>query len=243
MSAAPTDEAPPPARRGDARRRITHAAMDLFERQGYAATTVDAIAERAGVARRTFFHHFASKDAVVFPDHEHLVERVAAHLEGRRDDDPLEALADAVRLILASYLADPEVALRRYQLTRTTPELREREIAWVQRYQLLFSRHLDACWNERPDGSLAADVAAAGVTSLHNHVLRHWLKGGGQGDALRELDHALAWWRATVATEGRGDAPRRVVVAVFDADLDPQELASRVREARAALDADRSGTA
>ena len=48
------------ARRGDARRRITHAAMDLFERQGYAAATVDAITEQAGVARRTFFHHFSS---------------------------------------------------------------------------------------------------------------------------------------------------------------------------------------
>ena len=235
MTVPRTDTAPAAPRRGDARRRITHAAMDLFEQQGYAATTVDAIAERAGVARRTFFHHFASKDAVVFPDHEHLIERVQAHLDAQPDGDPLEALGAAVRLILASYLADPDVAVRRYQLTRTTPELREREIAWVQRYQLLFSRYLDRRWTGEPDGALAADVAAAGVSALHNHVLRHWLKGGGAGDAMRDLDRALAWWRRSAVTQPRDERPRRVVVAVFDEDVDPQELAAHVRAARATL--------
>jgi AcrR family transcriptional regulator len=236
MSETTALQAEPTTRRGDSRRRITHAAMDLFERQGYAATTVDAIAEAAGVGRRTFFHHFASKDAVVFPDHEHLVERVDAHLHAQPTDDPISAIGSALRLVLASYLADPEVALRRYQLTRTTPELREREIAWVQRYQLLFCRYLDECWADAPQGDLAADVVAAGASALHNHVLRHWLKSGGQGDGMADLDDALAWWRRSAVAEPRADAPRRVVVAVFDEDVDPAELAAHVREARSALD-------
>jgi AcrR family transcriptional regulator len=236
MSVPTALQAEPTARRGDSRRRITHAAMDLFERQGYAATTVDAIAEAAGVGRRTFFHHFSSKDAVVFPDHEHLVERVDSHLHAQPTDDPIAAIGSALRLVLASYLADPEVALRRYQLTRTTPELREREIAWVQRYQLLFCRYLDECWAEAPQGDLAADVVAAGASALHNHVLRHWLKGDGQGDAMADLDDALAWWRRSAVAEPRAEAPRRVVVAVFDEDVDPAELAAHVREARSALD-------
>jgi AcrR family transcriptional regulator len=236
MSATTAMQAEPTVRRGDSRRRITHAAMDLFERQGYAATTVDAIAEAAGVARRTFFHHFASKDAVVFPDHEHLVERVDAHLRAQPTADPVEALGSALRLILASYLADPEVALRRYQLTRTTPELREREIAWVQRYQLMFSRYLGECWADAPQGSLAADVVAAGASALHNHVLRHWLKGGGEGDAMADLETALLWWRTSAVAEPRADKSRRVVVAVFDEGVDPAERAAHVREARLALD-------
>jgi AcrR family transcriptional regulator len=236
MSTIPAMQAEQPTRRGDSRRRITHAAMDLFERQGYAATTVDAIAEAAGVSRRTFFHHFASKDAVVFPDHEHLVERVDAHLRAQRTADPIDAVGSALRLVLASYLADPEVALRRYQLTRTTPELRAREIAWVQRYQLLFSRYLDEHWSDAPQGDLAADVVAAGASALHNHVLRHWLKGGGVGDAMVDLDAALAWWRQSAVAEPRHEAPRRVVVAVFDEDVDPAELAAHVRLARSSLD-------
>jgi AcrR family transcriptional regulator len=46
-------------------RRIFAAARALFEEQGYAETTIDAIARRAGVAKGTFFVHFATKDAVI----------------------------------------------------------------------------------------------------------------------------------------------------------------------------------
>lgn len=218
------------ARRGDARVRITEAALDLFVRQGYAATTVDAIAERAGVARRTFFHHFSSKDAVVFPDHEALVARVSAQLADSQGD-PVEVVAGALRIVFSSYLADPDLALRRYRLTRSTAELREREIAWVQRYQLVFSRYLDERYADLPQGPVAADVVAAGLVAVHNHVLRQWLKRGGGGDALGELDEAIAWFDRSVGLVQRGHGPRRIVVAVFDDDIDPQELVARVRDA------------
>jgi AcrR family transcriptional regulator len=43
------------------RKRILEAALALFLEQGYAATSVDEIAERADVARRTLFNHFFRK--------------------------------------------------------------------------------------------------------------------------------------------------------------------------------------
>ncbi len=49
----------------DTRRRLFAAAVHMFSSHGYHATTVDAIAKRAGVAKGTFFVHFATKDAVV----------------------------------------------------------------------------------------------------------------------------------------------------------------------------------
>ncbi len=49
----------------DTRKRLYVAAIALFSDAGYHATTVDAIAKRAGVAKGTFFVHFATKDAVV----------------------------------------------------------------------------------------------------------------------------------------------------------------------------------
>ncbi len=49
----------------ETRRRIFAAAAELFAARGYHETTVAQIAERAGVAKGTFFIHFATKDAVV----------------------------------------------------------------------------------------------------------------------------------------------------------------------------------
>jgi len=47
------------------RHEIWHAAIDLFYLQGFDEVTIDQIAERAGVSRRTFFRYFASKDDVM----------------------------------------------------------------------------------------------------------------------------------------------------------------------------------
>ncbi len=44
---------------------IEQAAVELVLRDGLAATTVDAIAERAGISRRTFFNYFDGKDAAI----------------------------------------------------------------------------------------------------------------------------------------------------------------------------------
>lgn len=47
------------------RRRIVEAAAELFVREGYAATTLDAIAERSGVAVQTVYFHFRNKRTVL----------------------------------------------------------------------------------------------------------------------------------------------------------------------------------
>jgi TetR/AcrR family transcriptional regulator, cholesterol catabolism regulator len=45
--------------------RIREAALELFCEKGYEATTVEEIAERADVAKGTFFNHFPRKDALL----------------------------------------------------------------------------------------------------------------------------------------------------------------------------------
>ena len=59
------------------RERIYEAARQLFLEQGYAATTVEQIAEAADVAQTTFFNHFQSKDAVL----REMTGEISAHLE------------------------------------------------------------------------------------------------------------------------------------------------------------------
>jgi AcrR family transcriptional regulator len=54
----------PPARREDTRTRLLRAAIEVLERGGYAAASVAAIAQRAGVATGTLYRHFPSKAAL-----------------------------------------------------------------------------------------------------------------------------------------------------------------------------------
>lgn len=56
----------------ETRARIANAALELFVHQGYAETTIDQIAEAAGVGRRTIFRHFPTKEAILF---DHLAVR------------------------------------------------------------------------------------------------------------------------------------------------------------------------
>jgi AcrR family transcriptional regulator len=52
-------------RADDTRARLFAAATELFASRGYHDATVDAIVKRAGVAKGTFFVHYATKDAVI----------------------------------------------------------------------------------------------------------------------------------------------------------------------------------
>jgi AcrR family transcriptional regulator len=62
VTAAIPDE--PGGRRGETRQKVYRAAVELIAQEGFTATTVDAIAERAGVAKGTVFYNFGSKEGL-----------------------------------------------------------------------------------------------------------------------------------------------------------------------------------
>ncbi|MEU7022588.1 TetR family transcriptional regulator [Streptomyces sp. NPDC046203] len=200
------------AQRLKMRRELAAAAMELFATKGYEATTVDEIAAAAGVARRTFFRHFRSKEEAIFPDHDDTLVRAEAVLNAAPPHEhPLDTVCRGIKEVMKMYAGAPAVSVARYRLTREVPTLREREIASVARYERLFTRYLLGHFDERDhhdgnDDPLLAEVAASAVVTAHNHVLRRWLRAGGQGDVETQLDHAFAIVRETFGT-GIGARP------------------------------------
>ena len=174
-----------------ARERLAEAAFALFDERGYEQTTVDDITERAGLGRTTFFRHYRSKEDVIFPDHDLLLEQIAERLRTSSHGTALVAVSDAVRLVLLHYIDEGDLARRRYALTSTVPALRDREIVSVARYQRLF-REFIAGWmaDTAEPAPLRAELMAAAVVAAHNHVLRRWLRGESP-DPVREVDAAL----------------------------------------------------
>jgi AcrR family transcriptional regulator len=90
---------------------LVRAARALFAEDGYAATSLEAICDRAGVSKGALYHHFSSKRdvfRVVYErEQEHLSEvvRGAAAKEAER---PWEAVFEGCRAFLEASL-DPQV--------------------------------------------------------------------------------------------------------------------------------------
>jgi AcrR family transcriptional regulator len=66
------------------RRRILDCSLALFDHQGFAATRVADICERADVAQKTFFNHFESKGHLLREIASEALDRLLADLEAAR---------------------------------------------------------------------------------------------------------------------------------------------------------------
>lgn len=173
------------------RRALEDAALTLFARDGFDATTVEAIAERAEVSPRTFFRYFATKDEVLDMGWAGRRERILALL--LLAPDGLGDLAAAV-WVLERVAVELEPERDRVRLravaAATSPALRGRSAealtAWEAAVGLGLARRRGL---ERPDEE--ASVAAAVALGLWGWAARHWIHPR-SGVPLRELVRTAA---------------------------------------------------
>lgn len=71
--------------RAETRLKVFTAAIDLIAEQGYNATTVEAIADRAGVAKGTVFYNFGSKEALFAQLLDYGIGRLATEMAAATD--------------------------------------------------------------------------------------------------------------------------------------------------------------
>ncbi|GAA2086239.1 TetR/AcrR family transcriptional regulator [Kitasatospora saccharophila] len=112
-----------------AAQRLVVAAVDLFTEQGYDATTVTQIAERAGVTKSTFFRHFADKRELLVAGQETLSRLLADGItEAPADATPLQAVAAGLeRASSAMGPANRELGPRLRAAVAASTELQERD--------------------------------------------------------------------------------------------------------------------
>jgi AcrR family transcriptional regulator len=112
-----------------ARERLVLAAVDLFTEQGYDATTVAQIAERAGVTKSTFFRHFPDKRELLLAGQETLSGLLAEGIAGAPEPaTPLEAVAAGLeRASSAMGPMNRELAPRLKAAVAADVELQERD--------------------------------------------------------------------------------------------------------------------
>jgi AcrR family transcriptional regulator len=172
------------------RAALIAAALDLFERQGYEATTIDEIAAAADVSPRTFFRYFASKEAVAFGDD--VGPEIIGLIAARPADEPV---LDSVRRVVTGSLGlvseeDRDALLARLRIVYRTPSLRARR--WE--FQLEMGRMTGAILASRrglPPDDLGSRVAAAAVFTAIEVAMDDWQQHEGREDLGAAIGSAI----------------------------------------------------
>jgi len=190
----------------DARGRLGQAAVDLFTEQGFAATTVPQIAERAGLTTRTFFRHFADKREVLFAGDEIPQTAAALMREAPEALDPLALVADRLRIVAEATFEGRRAETRRIRaIIGSDDALRERDLRKRADLAEVTRRGFEARGEDPLTAALAADLV---VTVLHV-ALDRWLDDPADDDSALPLadviDDVLAAFGALLLRRG----PRR----------------------------------
>jgi len=110
---AQVDPAVPPGAERDVRAWIIDAAVALFHEQGYDATGVQEIVERAGVTKGALYHYFRSKENLLLTIREEFISDLLRR--GHEILDQSESATEALRLMVRDLIL--LVKERRAQMT------------------------------------------------------------------------------------------------------------------------------
>ncbi|MGY0691674.1 TetR/AcrR family transcriptional regulator [Virgibacillus sp. FSP13] len=98
----------------DLRSRIIQAALLLFERHGFHGVTVNQIVEDVGTSKGGFYHHFTSKDELLFVIHDTFITYVLekAEFANKTYASPTEKLQAIVKEFVKVFdLYKPHIAV------------------------------------------------------------------------------------------------------------------------------------
>ncbi|MFE2012422.1 TetR family transcriptional regulator [Streptomyces sp. NPDC059491] len=169
---------------------LTEAALQLFALKGFDAATVDEIATRAGVSKRTFFRYFASKEDVVVQFLAGMGADMRASLATRPAGEPLsEALRHVVSVPLAACGDHAERVLPVVRLILRTPSLLARFLEHQAEWREGLAEELGARLGLDPATDLRPRLAASMALAAFDAVLRRW--SAGEGPQVGEAPEAL----------------------------------------------------
>lgn len=180
--------------------RLHRAAVELFAEQGYDGTTAAEIAERAGLAKSTFFRHFPDKREALFLGQETLNDLLSGAVAAApAEATPLSAIDAALSAAGTVFAPQRRESVRQRQaIIDAHAELREREL--LKRASL--TEALADALRRRGVPEPAANLAAQfGELALSIAYIR-WL-GPATESEYGELAHqALDELRRAAATLG-----------------------------------------
>lgn len=169
------------------RAAIQDAALDLFAKQGYDATTVDQIALHAEISTTTFFTYFRSKAEVIVSDHGTWLPALQrAIVAAPAAESDLDVMQHALQDVWVKSI-DLRRTVRQAQAVATSHVLRgvsydSGQIWLTSVANALADRHGletpdDPCW-----------IGARVALTILGHVLQSWIDDGCRGELTSLID-------------------------------------------------------
>jgi len=167
-----------------ARSAILAAATKVFTQHGIAPTRVEDILLAAGIARRTFYRHFRSKDDVLAALYEVWTGELVKAIEAAREPDaPLAGIRAGIDAYIGFFRASPRALRELVGLAMRTDSLLAPRRRWL-RGELV--RLLDEAVRALDGRKLEPLVYLALVSALEGISLE-----SSDGDRMRTVVHAL----------------------------------------------------
>lgn len=171
-------------KRVETRRRIADHAAQLVAERGMSATTVDQIAEAAGVGRATFFRYFDSKELAVATGLSEVAVFVFASVLAEMPDDlgPLDAVRAAQTTLAGTFQEHRQEFLEQALLSRSSLAMQ----AWTLQLYVEWEVAIAELIAPRFDDLLPDDPRPRMVGALTMAAVRlacdEWVAGGGRTD-------------------------------------------------------------
>ncbi|WP_109584028.1 TetR/AcrR family transcriptional regulator [Cupriavidus plantarum] len=192
---APKSEGLRERKQRETRQRIAEVALRMFLADGYEGTTLDAIADAAGISRRTFFSYFKSKDDIIlFGLEADSAELIADLLKTSPDVAPLDAVRDVMVKRIARYTTEEMTAIDNLMLSSESL-LARKQAFYVRQEQALFLA-LREVWRQPERQTTLRMIAMASVGALRL-ALQAWREQtGARKPAAKFLQDAFESLRA-----------------------------------------------
>jgi mycofactocin system transcriptional regulator len=162
-------------RRSTTRDHIADVAIDLFSARGFDAVSVDDVAHAAGIARRTLFRYYSSKNAIPWGDFDAHLDHLAEVLA---EVDPGQSLRVALRsALLAFNTFGAEEAVRhrdRMRVILQTAELQAYSMTMYAGWRTVIAGFVAARCGVKA-GDLGPQTVAWTMLGVALSAYEHWL--------------------------------------------------------------------
>lgn len=165
-------------KRRDTRLRIAEEGLRLFDRDGYDATTLEAVAAAASVSARTLFHYFRTKYDVLEFWHDRGFEQALtpALLAAPAGQEPLPTVRDCLLQLVPHYETDRLVTVDR--IRHSTDTLRaDKQMVYFRMEDAVFAALCER-WPQPEQRPALRVVAMVSIGALRLAMEARRLNGG-----------------------------------------------------------------